>query len=173
MIRENVLIKYITKEKFFLYALKFTLLLGISVAAPFLHFQALTGTIVNAVLIISAVILGRKEAFTIGIFPSLISIVTGLLAPAVSYLIPLIILSNIILIFSFDILRRNNYWKGIIWGSVLKFSFLYLSGIVLIKIFEWNAEARIIAMMFSWQQLLTALSGGIVAYATLRMLKKI
>ena len=173
MIRENILTRIKVKENVFAYATKFTLLLGISIAAPFLHFQAVTGTIVNAVLIIATVILGRKEAFTIGIFPSLISVVTGLLVPAVAPLIPFIILSNIILIYIFSFIGREHYWKGIVWSSVLKFSFLYIAGIVIIKIFEWNSEAKIIAMMFNWQQLATALSGGIVAYAMLKILKKI
>jgi hypothetical protein len=173
MIKKNILTRAIAKQKFFPYALKFTVLLGISVAAPFLHFQAVTGTIVNAMLIMAVVMLGRKEAVTIGLFPSLISIVTGLLVPAVSYLIPFIIFSNIILVFAFDIFSRNNYWKGVIFGSVLKFGFLSVSGIILVRVFEWNSMAKIIAMMFSWQQLLTALSGGVVAYAMLRILKKV
>jgi len=172
IIRENIVARFTTKENFFPYALKFTTLLGIAVAAPFFHFQAITGTIVNAILMITTVILGRKEATMISVFPSIISIITGLLVPAIFPLIPFIILSNIILIFTFDFLRKRNYWKGVIFGSILKFSFLYISGIVLIKIFEWNSLAKIIAMMFSWQQLLTALSGGIVAFAVLRVLKK-
>jgi len=170
---ENILTRIITKEKFFPYALKFTALLGISVAAPFFHFQAMTGTIVNAVLIIAVIMLGRKEAIMIGIFPSLISVVTGLLVPAVAPLVPFIILSNVILILVVSFLGKENYWKGIIFGSFAKFIFLYGVGIILVKIFEWNSMTKIISMMFSWQQLLTALSGGIVAYGALKILKKI
>lgn len=173
MIKENILTRAFTKEKVFPYALKFTVLLGILVAAPFLHFQAVTGTMVNAMLIVAVMMLGRKEAITIGIFPSLISVVTGLLAPAVTPLIPFIIFSNIILILTFDALRRKNYWKGIIWGSILKFTFLFLAARVLAFVFAGSAFVKIAAMMFSWQQLLTALSGGIVAYVTLKTLKRI
>ena len=173
MAKEKVLSRVIVKEKFFSYALKFTALLGISVAAPFFHFQAITGTIVNAALIMAVVMLGKKEAITIGIFPSLISIITGLLVPAAQPLVPFIILSNIILILAFDFFRRGNHWKGIVWGSVLKFSFLFASGIFLVRVLEWNSMSKIIAMMFSWQQLLTALAGGVVAYGTLKILKKI
>ncbi len=173
MIKENILARVMIKESFFAYAIKFTILLGLAVAAPFLHFQAITGTIVNATLIMAVVILGRKEAVMIGIFPSIISIIPGLLVPAVVPLIPFIILSNIILVFVFSFIGKESYWKGIIFGSVAKFAFLSIFGIVLVKIFEWNSLAKIIAMMFSWQQLLTALSGGVVAYATLKVLKKI
>jgi hypothetical protein len=122
-------------------------------------------------LIVAVAILGKKEAIAIGIFPSLISIVAGLLVPAAVPLIPFIILSNVILIFVFDFLRKKNYWRGVIFGSILKFSFLYFSGVVLVRIFESNILAKITALMFSWQQLLTALSGGIVAYAVLRVMK--
>ncbi len=172
MIKENVITGFITKENIFPYTLKFTVLLGISIAAPFFHFQAVTGTIVNATLIIAAVILGKKEAIAIGIFPSIISIITGLLIPAVIPLVPFIILGNIILILTFSFLKKNNYWKGIIWGSVSKFLFLYLAGFAVAKIFESSVLAKIAMSMFSWQQLLTALSGGIVAYAALRVIKK-
>jgi hypothetical protein len=172
MLKEKVLTRFITKERFFPYALKFTALLGISVAAPFLHFQAVTGTIVNAALIMAVIMLGRKEAIMIGIFPSLISVVTGLLVPAVVPLIPFIIFSNVILIFAVSFIGKENYWKGIVFGSIAKFVFLSISGIILVRVFEWDSLSKIIATMFSWQQLLTALSGGIVAYATLKILKK-
>lgn len=173
MIKEDILTRVVTREKFFPYTLKFTALLGISVIAPFLHFQAVTGTIVNAMLIIAVVMLGRKEAITIGLFPSLISVVTGLLAPTIIPLIPFIVFSNIILIFAVSFIGKESYWKGVIFGSIAKFAFLYISGIILVKVFEWNSVAKIVAMMFNWQQLLTALSGGIVAYAALKILKKV
>lgn len=173
MIREKVLAKLTIKEDIFPYALKLTSLLGISIAAPFFHFQAVTGTIVNAALILAVVMLGRREAIVVGIFPSIISIVAGLLAPAAQSLIPFIIISNIVLILTFDIFRKKNYWKGIIAGSILKFAFLYFFGMVLVKIFDLNELVKIISVMFSWQQLLTALSGGVVAYVVLKIFKKI
>jgi riboflavin transporter len=171
-INKEVLTRFMVKENIFAYATKFTILLGLAVTAPFLHFQAITGTIVNAALIIAVVVLGRKEAIMIGIFPSIISIITGLLVPAVIPLIPFIILSNIILIFIFSFIKKESYWKGVVFGSIAKFVFLSISGIILVKVFELNSLAKIIAMMFSWQQLLTALSGGVVAFAVLRVLKK-
>ena len=173
MFKENILTRVVVKEKFFSYALKFTALLGISIVAPLIHSQAVTGTIVNAVLIITVVMLGRKEAITIGLFPSLISIVTGILIPAVIPLIPFIIFSNIIFIFAVSFIGEESYWKGIVWGSIAKFMFLSVSGIILVKVFEFDSMSKVIAMMFSWQQLLTALSGGIVAYGVLKILKRI
>lgn len=171
-INEKVLNGFMIKETLFAYVVKFTILLGLTVVAPFFHFQAVTGTMVNATLIIAAVILGKKEAIAIGIFPSIISIITGLLIPAVIPLVPFIILGNIILILTSGFFKKNNYWKGIIWGSVSKFIFLYLAGFAVAKIFESSVLAKIAMTMFSWQQLLTALSGGIVAYAALRVIKK-
>lgn len=172
MYEDKFLKKFMVKEKFFPYALKFTILLGLAIAAPFIHFQAVTGTMVNATLIITTIILGRKEAITIGIFPSLISVVIGLLVPAASLLIPFVIFGNVILVFAVSFIGRENYWKGIIFGSIAKFLFLYISAMVLTEIFEGDAFAGIAATMFSWQQLLTALSGGVVAYAALKILKK-
>ena len=172
MIKENVITRFITKENIFPYALKFTALLGISIAAPFFHFQAVTGTIVNATLIIAAVVLGKKEAIAIGIFPSIISIITGLLVPSAIPLVPFIIIGNVILILTFSFFKKNNYWKGIILGSVSKFLFLCVAGFIVSKIFESSVLVKISMTMFSWQQLLTALSGGIVAYVALRIIKK-
>jgi len=171
-INEKILNRFIIKKPLFAYAGKFTILLGLAVAAPFFHFQAVTGTMVNAALIVAAFILGRKEAIAIGIFPSIVSIITGLLIPSVIPLIPLVILGNVILILVFSSLRKNNYWKGVIWGSISKFVFLYATGIVIAKVFENDVISKIVTAMFSWQQLLTALSGGIVAYAVIRIFKK-
>lgn len=173
MIREKVMVLAISKESASAYLMKFTALLGISVISPFLHFQAVTGTVVNAVLIITAVILGKREAVTIGIFPSLISIVAGFLSPVAIPLIPFIVIGNALMIFLFSFLYKESYWKGMISGSLLKFSFLYLSGVFLLDFFKGNNFDNIVSAMFSWQQLLTALSGGIVAYATLKILKKV
>lgn len=172
MIKEKTISQFIFREKIFSYAFKLVLLLGVVSIAPFFNFQAVTGTIVNAILIIALIMLGRKEAIMIGIFPSIFSIVFGILSPVVLPLIPFIIVSNIVLILTLDILRKNSYWKGVIWGSILKFLLLYFSGIILVNFFELNDLAKIIAMMFSWQQLATAFSGGIVAYAVLRILKR-
>lgn len=171
MYKDKVLKRFMIRENFFSYSLKFTILLGLVIAAPFFHFQAITGTVVNAVLILAVFILGRKEAVTIGIFPSLISVITGLLIPAIFPLVPFIILGNVILVFIVGVLKRESYWKGVIAGSIAKFLLLYISGIILVKIFELGNLTEIIGVMFGWQQLLTALSGGVVAYAALKILK--
>ena len=173
MIKQKVLTRFLAKEKFFAYALKFAVLLGISVAAPLIHFQAVTGTIVNAVLIMAVVMLGRRDAMFLGIFPSVVSIVFGILPLAVSPLIPFIIISNIILVVAFSFIQRENYWKGVVSGSVLKFVFLFSSAMIIAKFFGGNYFSKIALSMFSWQQLLTALAGGVVAYGALRILKKV
>lgn len=102
---------------------KFVLLLSVAILAPLIRQQAITGTIVNAVLFISAVSLGIRGAVLIALVPSIFSLSVGLLPAILAPMVPFIMIGNIILILVFDFLRKKNYWLGMISGSFLKFIF--------------------------------------------------
>ena len=162
----------IKKEKIFVLS-QFIALVGIATAAPLLHQQAITGPIVNAVLFISVVLLGIRGAVLIALVPSLIALSVGLLSPVLAPMVPFIMTGNIILILVFSYLRKKNYWLAIVSASLLKFLFLWgTSSIVINLLFKKEIAAKI-AMMMSWPQLLTALTGGLIAYLFLKSLKKI
>ncbi len=152
---------------------KFVLLLSIAIIAPLIRQQAITGTIVNAVLFISAVFLGIRGAVLIALVPSIFSLSVGLLPAVLAPTIPFIMIGNIILILVFDFLRKKNYWLGMISAGVLKFIFLASVSSVVINLLLKKEIAHQVAMMMSWPQLLTALSGGAIAYLVLKALNKL
>lgn len=147
--------------------LRFVALLSVAIFAPALNSQALTGTIVNATLFIAAVIIGIPGAILIGIIPSLISALIGLLAPAILPMVPFIVASNAILIVLFATLRKKSYWKGMLAASLVKFAFLSVVSLFVIKLFVPAKAASQLALMMTWPQLFTAISGGILAYFVL------
>lgn len=147
--------------------------LAIAVLAPLLKQQFITGLIVNAVLFISVMLLGNQGAILVGLVPSLIALSAGLLPIVLAPMIPFIMLGNTILIITFDYFKKKSYWLGIIIASFLKFLFLFLASSVVANLIIKKEIASKVAVMMSWPQLLTALTGGVIAYLFLKTIKKI
>ncbi|MCX6790689.1 MAG: iron hydrogenase [Candidatus Gribaldobacteria bacterium] len=150
----------------------FTALLAIAVTAPLIHHQIITGTIVNAVLFISASLLGWQMAVAIGVLPSLIALLAGTLPLPLALMIPFIIVSNTLLVLSFYLLKNKNVFLGILTSSFLKFIFLASMGQILIHLILKESTNSNLALMMSWPQLVTALLGGLLAFATISLHKK-
>ena len=136
---------------------QFITLLLIVFLAPFIGNQFITGTIVNAVLILSFFLLGYKSALLLCFLPSAISLSLGFMPVAI--MLPFIIIGNVILVSAFKLIK--NYWIALFSGGIAKASLLFLTG----SIFVSNP---VVLSMMSWPQLLTAISGGLLAY----MIKK-
>ncbi len=149
------------------------ILVGIAMAAPVLFKQQyITGTIVNATLILGAVILGSKDAILIGLLPSTMAISAGIISPVLAPMIPFIIVGNTILILTFCYLSKINYWLGAVAGSVLKFGFLYATSTIVIGLLLNTQVAPVVAQAMSWPQLFTALAGSILAFGILKVMRK-
>jgi hypothetical protein len=162
---------------------KFALLLAAAIAAPLIGQQAITGTIVNAILFISVIYIGIRGAVLIALVPSIFSLATGLLPIVLWPMIPFIMVSNIILILTFNFLRKSaqggsaaggkNFLVSIFSAGVLKFAFLAGVSSILINLFLKKEIAHQAVLMMSWPQLATAMAGGILAYfASLIFAKK-
>ena len=151
---------------------QFVALIGIASAAPLLHQQIITGSIVNATLFISTMLLGVQGGILIGLTPSLIALSTGLLSPVLAPMIPFIMMGNVILVISFNYLKGKNYWMGIISASILKFLFLFSSSSMVMNLILKKELALKVSTMMSWPQLLTALLGGLIAYLFLKSFSK-
>ena len=132
---------------------QFIALLLIVFLAPFIGNQFITGTIVNAVLILSFFLLGYKSALLLCFLPSAISLSLGFMPVAI--MLPFIIIGNVILVSAFKLIK--NYWIALFSGSIVKASLLFLTA----SIFVSNP---VVLSMMSWPQLLTAISGGLLAY---------
>ncbi len=152
---------------------KFAVLLGIATITPALiHYQPVTGPIVNATLFLAVVLLGTQSAILIGLIPSVIALSVGLLPSPLAPMVPFIMLSNTVLIIAFALLRKKNFRLGIVSASLLKFLFLFSTSFVIINLIAQKPIAQKVAQMLSWPQLVTALGGGLIAYLILKMTKK-
>ncbi|MDD3191016.1 MAG: iron hydrogenase [Candidatus Pacebacteria bacterium] len=151
---------------------RFVVLFAIAVCAPIFGSQYITGTLVNATLFLSVALIGVRGAILIGVIPSLVSLSTGLIAIAIAPMVPFIIFSNALLIVVFASLKNKNYWGGIVSASVLKFAFLSVVSSLVIGNFVSAQIASGLVLMMGYPQLFTALSGGILASLTLRIMGK-
>lgn len=151
--------KYLTSSKSLVAVAQFVLLLSLSITAPLLHNQIITGSIVNAILFISVATLGITGASLICLVPSIFALLAGTLPSVLSPFIPFIMLANILLVLSFNYLKKYNYWLRVVSASLLKFLFLFAVSFYV---------SQTVAIMFGWVQLLTALLGGVITYFVLK-----
>ncbi len=159
---------------------KFLALASIATVVPFyIHFQWITGPLVNAILIIVLFLLGIRSALVLCFVPSLMALIGGLLPVVLAPVVPFIMLGNVILILSIEWVYNNirnqyrGYWLGLALGASLKFLFLFLSVNIVSRLLIKKELAVAVARMMSWPQLATALTGGLIAWVILRKLKRI
>lgn len=145
---------------------------GLAVAAPYFLNQLITGSIVNALLFISASYLGLEAAFLLCLIPSLISIYTGLLPLALAPMIPFIMTGNALMVLTFNKLGKNNFWMGAIPAALVKYLFIFLVGTLLANSILHGISSKVL-MMISWPQLATAIVGAGIAFLFLKIIKKI
>jgi len=167
-----ILEKYLTDNKTIVTSLaQFVIFLSVTMVAPLIHNQLITGSIVNAILFVATATLGLVGASLICLVPSLFALISGTLPAPLASLIPFIMLSNIILVLIFNYFKKTNFWLGIFSASLLKFLFLIIILSVVVNYFFSGATASLAITMFSWPQLLTAVSGGLLAYFILKFNK--
>lgn len=143
----------------------------LSFVVPFFigHPQFIVGTIVNGALFASAILLPKKAFWPIIILPSLAVLSRGLIfgsfTPFLIYFLPFIWAGNIILIVTFQkIYPKINYGISVLIASLAKFCLLYLFAQIY---FFFHLVPKLFLISMGVSQLLTALSGGILAYLIL------
>jgi hypothetical protein len=151
---------------------QFSFFLVLMVFAPLIGNQFITGTIVNALLLISSIVLGIQAAFLLAFLPSIFSLLAGTLPAVLAPMIPFIIMGNILFVFVFNKLFKGNYWLGAVSGSLLKFIMLFVASNFLIQFFIKQSVASKIAIMMSWPQFVTAILGSLIAYFVYKLIKK-
>jgi hypothetical protein len=149
-----------------------------SFAIPFSlgHPQLLVGSLVNAALFLSALLLPQRLFLPIIFFPSLAVLSRGLifgpLTPFLIYTIPFIWLGNFLLIVSFKkiiAVSQANFALSIISASILKMTFLYLSASLLFKL---SLLPKLFLTTMGPVQGITALTGGLIAFVVFKTIKK-
>jgi len=157
----------------------FLTLAGLAVLIPaFFHVQWITGSIVNAILVVTLFLLGVKKAILIALVPSLVALSVGLLPSILAIAIPFLVVGNISYILFIDYVYKNlqnkekGFWFGLFFGAGFKFAFLFLSASFIIKLFTSETVALKIAQIMTWMQFATAVAGGVIAWVILKWLKK-
>lgn len=145
------------------------LLITVAVFAPLIKLQLVSGSIVNAVLIVSSAIFGLRAGILAGIIPSAIALSAGLLPVALAPMVPFIIMGNAVLVIVFSFLRNKSFGLGIISGALAKFLFLSLSGFMFVNFVSGKQIAVAAANMFGLTQLFTALAGGLIAWMFIKI----
>lgn len=143
------------------------ILLAITLAFQMLGLpQPITGPAVNCMLILSALTIGPMGAALIGALTPVIAFMRGILAPPLGPAIPFIVVANWVYIFAFAGLKRVNMYLGLLVGAVLKL--LILAGAVQFFI----AVPPAVAKALQFPQLITALTGGLIAFLVWSALQK-
>jgi len=140
--------------------------LGVSVAAPYIRNQLVTGSIVNATLFMAVITLGLREAMMICLIPSLVSISTGLLPIILAPMIPFIMLSNATLVATFDIFRHKPK-IGFVIAPLAKFVVIYGASFLVASLIKQPQVVLKAAAMMGYMQLVTALIGAAIAMSIL------
>ena len=163
--------------------IQFLALAGAATFLPFvIHVQFITGPVVNAILILALFLVGVRSALVICLIPSMMALAGGLLPAILAPVVPFIMIGNVILVLCVDYfanLRQftpnnaKNYWIGAVVGAGLKFAFLFFSVSFISKLLIKQELAVKVAQMMSWPQFATAITGGVIAWAGLKYLKKL
>lgn len=168
----------------------FVSLLAASVFLPaIIHQQAITGPIINAMLLISLLCLGLDSALLVALIPSVVALSRGLLPLSLAPMVPFIMLGNALYIIIFaQMLRiapmnnavnsidmkqaRPNFALAVIMAAMSKFLFLHaMSQLVLPQLLPGKLLTKA-SLMLSWPQLITALAGGFIAWVVTQSLSR-
>ena len=157
---------------------QFAGLASVAIFLPYVvPFQWVVGPIVNAVLILTLLKFGFRNAVAIAMIPSLMALSGGLLPIVLAPVVPFIMIGNVILILCVDWFSHNfkdktkGYWTGVIVGASLKFLFLFLSVNMISGLLIQQELAIKVAQMMSWPQLYTAVIGGVIAWGVWKRIK--
>lgn len=139
-------------------------LLALAIAVQQLKVQWLTGPAVNAILILATGYSGLLGGIIIGLFTPIMAFLQGIMPLAIA--VPFIMGGNALLCLGYYWARKVNDVVGITIGAILKFSFMTFAVNFIIQVPPKVAQA------LSFPQLVTALTGGVIAIIILRYLPK-
>lgn len=135
--------------------------------------QLVTGTIVNALLFVSAEKLKKSYIYPILILPSLGAVTHGVLfGPQTYFLIyflPFIWLGNYLQVNVFSFTKKQNYTVRVGAAAFAKYLFLFA---VASLYYQAHIVPKVFITSMGTLQLITACLGGLLAYFILQLLKK-
>lgn len=151
-----------------------TLVWGLAFTIPLVlsHPQPLVGTIVNSLLVVTARRMPIRSWLPIAILPSLGVIMHGVLFGSLTmfliYFLPIIWLGNLIYMKVIS-LEGSAYAVNVLFGAVLKAGLLFFGASLYLSL---DLVPSLFLTAMGINQLLTALSGGVVAWLALLILRE-
>ena len=153
--------------------------------------QLVTGTLVNCVLAITVLIAGMSNGITVAVISPVCAFLFGI-APNIVTVLPIMVGNVCYVVLLRLIIGKTGkpFWKqpvALITASAVKFGVLYLLVVVVIcglasgallgqKVGDTVVLAepmlKMLPVMFTWPQLITAFSGGALALAVSPVLRK-
>ena len=152
--------------------------------------QLVTGTFVNCVLTVTALVVGLSGGVTLALISPVFAFLLGI-APNFITVGPIMLGNACYVLLLRALGSKGSGWRkpvALVAASAVKFAVLYglvvmlicgpLSGALLGK--KWGETVllappmlKMLPVMFSWPQLVTALAGGSLAYGIAATLKKV
>ncbi len=164
----------VISEKRVATAVQLLIMVALAALFPLFPLQQITGPLVNALLFVATIMLGVRNALLICFLPSIMAYSVGTLPFFMWPMIPVIILSNILLVLLFSKLQKKNYWLGVVVASFVKFVFIYSVATLLASEFIKNPMfVKVAGLMMGYMQLVSAVVGGIIAWVFLKSIKRI
>jgi hypothetical protein len=152
------------------------LVLGLLLTSIFLpsliHQQAITGPLINAILLLTTSLAGSSAAMMTGLIPSVVALSRGLLPVVLAPIVPFIMIANALYVTVFAQLKEKSFVGAVAAASVLKFGFLHLVSQVLLAQLLPGKFLTAASAMMSWPQLVTALVGGLIAWVALQAINQ-
>lgn len=133
--------------------------------------QLITGSLVNAVLILAVMFSGLYGALLIGSITPWMAFMLGILPPALAPLIPVIMVANMTISAVFYVSQKIHPLAAAVLASIGKYLVFFVSINYLLQLFAINLPAKLVAA-FGLTQLATALIGSLCAVVIGRSLQR-
>lgn len=165
-------------------AVSVALLIAVQFATNGLQNQLITGSLVNLILIVSAVYVGLFGGITVAVISPVLAFLLGI-GPKFIPLIPVIIVGNIVIVvlmhfaYKLSYEKQNISWLIRIGGLIVSAAAKFLSLFFLVRIAVTYfltippKVQTVIFTAFSVTQLFTALIGGVFSLIIIAALKKV
>lgn len=154
---------------------------GLAVLGPFSINQFITGSLVNMILILVVFKVGIIPAISTGVVSSFMAMILQI-GPIFPQLVVFIALANIIFVTLIYIINKSKIFLNenfalilaLATSSVMKFLFLKLTIPFALELINniSDVQVKTLTIMFSWPQLITAITGSILALLLKKYLKK-
>jgi hypothetical protein len=162
-------IKFLTRTALLLAVTVVCQMIRPLITLPGLGSTLVIGSLVNASLAVSSVVVGLWGGIIISITAPIIAFMQQHIAFV--WMVPIVAAGNLVLVVLYGRFYQKNKWMAIGLSSFVKAVALYLlvkAAISIVMIPE--PAAKMMSLMFSWPQFLTAAAGGLIASFILKIL---